>query len=153
MNEYDLFVDRLLAQCSGGKSELDSYLEEAVLCRSDDFDILLWWKANSSKYPILALIARDVLAIPVSTVASESAFSAGGRLISTQRSRLHTKTVEALMCTQSWLLNHVSEEEDLSALPWDTVCTTNEDEDPDLNKALAELAIASDADSDDEFQI
>ncbi|CAN1338227.1 Putative AC9 transposase [Linum perenne] len=105
--EYDQFVNRLLAESSGGKNELDSYLEDNVLRRSDDFDILNWWKANATKYPTLALIARDILAIPVSTVASESAFSAGGRLISTQRSRLHTKTVEALMCTQSWLLNHI----------------------------------------------
>ncbi|CAN1336552.1 Zinc finger BED domain-containing protein RICESLEEPER 2 [Linum perenne] len=107
MLEYDQFVNRLLAESSGGKNELDSYLEDNVLRRSDDFDILNWWKANSTKYPTLALIARDILAIPVSTVASESAFSAGGRLISTQRSRLHIKTVETLMCTQSWLLNHI----------------------------------------------
>ncbi|CAN0830002.1 Zinc finger BED domain-containing protein RICESLEEPER 2, partial [Linum grandiflorum] len=79
----------------------------AVLDPSVDFDILNWWKANSTKYPTLSLIARDVLAIPISTVASESAFSAGGRLISAQRSRLHVKTVEALMCTQSWLLDQV----------------------------------------------
>ncbi|CAN0830004.1 Zinc finger BED domain-containing protein DAYSLEEPER, partial [Linum grandiflorum] len=90
-----------------GKNELDTYLEDKVLRRSVDFDILNWWKANSTKYPTLSLIARDVLAIPISTVASESAFSAGGRLISAQRSRLHVKTVEALMCTQSWLLDQV----------------------------------------------
>ncbi|CAN0829998.1 Zinc finger BED domain-containing protein RICESLEEPER 2 [Linum grandiflorum] len=107
MTEYDKFVDILLASSDSGKNELDTYLEDKVLRRSVDFDILNWWKANSTKYPTLSLIARDVLAIPISTVASESAFSAGGRLISAQRSRLHVKTVEALMCTQSWLLDQV----------------------------------------------
>jgi len=36
-----------------------------------------FWKKDF-KYPILRMIARDILAIPVSTVASESAFSMGG---------------------------------------------------------------------------
>ncbi|KAK3182997.1 hypothetical protein Dsin_030283 [Dipteronia sinensis] len=57
------------------KSKLDAYLEEKILPNTIDFDIFIWWKANGSKYPILAWVARDVLAIPVSTVASESAFS------------------------------------------------------------------------------
>ncbi|KAH9686208.1 BED-type domain-containing protein [Citrus sinensis] len=59
------------------KSELDTYLEEEDKT-TPDFDILMWWKVNRSRYPILSEIARDLLAVPVSTVASESAFSAGG---------------------------------------------------------------------------
>ena len=69
---------------------------------TSQFDILSWWKNNQGKYPILAKIARDFLAIPVSTVASESAFSTGGRHLSPHRSRLHPSTVEALVCTQNW---------------------------------------------------
>lgn len=42
----------------------------------------------------------DILA---STVASESAFSTGGRVIHCYRSRMTTDTVEALKCTQNWL--------------------------------------------------
>ncbi|KAF7150585.1 hypothetical protein RHSIM_Rhsim02G0186500 [Rhododendron simsii] len=57
------------------KSELGKYLVEASEDDSDKFDVLRWWKLNSSKYPIVSQMARDVLAIPVSTVASESAFS------------------------------------------------------------------------------
>jgi len=70
---------------------------------NDKFDILKWWKDNSSKYPILSQIARDVLAIPVSTVASESAFSTSGRVIDPYRSSLAPNTVEALICTQQWI--------------------------------------------------
>ncbi|KAL8556221.1 hypothetical protein ACS0TY_003862 [Phlomoides rotata] len=58
---------------------------------------------NSLKYPILQLVARDVLAIPISTVASESAFSTSGRFVSPHCSRLHHDTLEALMCSQDWL--------------------------------------------------
>ncbi|KAK9280991.1 hypothetical protein L1049_003882 [Liquidambar formosana] len=74
-----------------------SYLEPP------DFDILSWWKSNGLKYPTLQAIAKDILAIPVSTVASESTFSTSGRLVSPHRSRLHPKTLEALTCAQNWL--------------------------------------------------
>ncbi|KAI8536369.1 hypothetical protein RHMOL_Rhmol10G0251700 [Rhododendron molle] len=85
------------------KSELQKYLAEASEDDSDKFDVLRWWKLNSSKYPIVSQMARDVLAIPVSTVASESAFSTGGRVIDPYRSSLSPKTVEALICTQQWI--------------------------------------------------
>ncbi|CAN0876612.1 Putative AC transposase [Linum grandiflorum] len=62
-----------------------------------------WWKVNSSKYPILAMMARDVLAIPVSTVASESAFSTGGRVLDVFRSSLSPLVVESLICAQNWI--------------------------------------------------
>ena len=89
------------------KSEFDRYLEELVLPRSEDFDILAWWKTNGSKYPILQMIARDILSIPVSTVASESAFSTGGRIVNPHRNRLRSNTLEALMCGQNWLAANV----------------------------------------------
>nr|XP_028963422.1 zinc finger BED domain-containing protein RICESLEEPER 2-like [Malus domestica] len=85
------------------QSYLDLYLGEKVLPRTQDFDILSWWKTNGIKYPILHQIARGILAIHVSTVASESSFSTGGRIISPHRSRLHSSTVEALMCSRDWL--------------------------------------------------
>jgi hypothetical protein len=65
------------------KSDLDNYTSRTLLKWKDgeSFDILSWWKAHSRKYPILARVARDVLAIPATTVASESAFSSGGRVV------------------------------------------------------------------------
>ena len=60
---------------------------------------------NELKYPTLQAIARDVLAIPISTVASESAFSIGGQILTSHHSRLHYTTLEALMCSKSWLWN------------------------------------------------
>jgi len=58
---------------------------------------------NSSKYPTLARIARNFLAIPTSTVASKSAFSTGGRVLDKFRSSLSSRIVEALICAQDWL--------------------------------------------------
>ena len=36
---------------------------------------------HALKYPILASMARDVLPVTASTVAAESAFSMGGRIV------------------------------------------------------------------------
>ncbi|KAI3750895.1 hypothetical protein L2E82_21794 [Cichorium intybus] len=94
---------------SGGMTELDNYLREKLLPKDMELDLLVWWKTNGFKYPTLQRIAKDILAVPISTVASESAFSTSGRLISPHRSRLHPKTLEALMCAQSWLLNEIRE--------------------------------------------
>ncbi|XP_043810645.1 zinc finger BED domain-containing protein RICESLEEPER 2-like [Manihot esculenta] len=87
------------------KSDLDCYLNESihVVDEKDEFDILLWWKLNSNRFPILSHMARDILAIPISTVASESAFSTGGRVLDSFRSSLTPKVVEALICAQDWL--------------------------------------------------
>ena len=61
------------------KSELDKYLLESSEDPDvEDFDILMWWKMNSSRYRVIFQISCDVLAIPVSTVAFESAFSMRG---------------------------------------------------------------------------
>ena len=84
-------------------SELDKYMADAPLRISGQFDILAWWKNQVDEYPILSQIARDLLAVQVSTVASESAFSAGGRVIDPFRSRLDPEMVEALVCTKDWV--------------------------------------------------
>ncbi|GAB2282089.1 hypothetical protein Dimus_039514 [Dionaea muscipula] len=79
------------------------------------FDILKWWKLKGmNTYPTLALVAKDVLAIQVSTVASESAFSTGGRVIDAFRSSLTPKLVESLICLQNWLRN-----EDISNIEYE----------------------------------
>lgn len=59
------------------KSELEMYLEEPRFPRTTDFCILHWRKVDNAKYPILAKIARDVLATPTTIIASESSFSIG----------------------------------------------------------------------------
>ncbi|WRX12583.1 HAT [Theobroma cacao] len=82
------------------KSELEKYLSlnEPDATDSDDFDVFIWWKLNSHRYPTLALLAHDVLAIPPSTIASESAFSTGGRVLDAYKSSLMPKMVQALIC-------------------------------------------------------
>lgn len=68
---------------------------------NSNFDILNWRKVNSTKFPILAQIARGVLAILITTVALESAFSTRGRVLDPFRSSLALKTVVASVCSQN----------------------------------------------------
>jgi hypothetical protein len=106
---------------TSSKSELEKYLSEENEEQSNKFDILGWWKINSTRFPVLSRLARDVLAVPISTVASESAFSTGGRILDDFRSSLTPFMVEALICTQDWLkrapsIPNEEEEEELTKL-------------------------------------
>ncbi|OMP08157.1 putative Zinc finger, BED-type [Corchorus olitorius] len=90
------------------ESDLDAYLLEACFIHPgdpDQFDALEWWKANSLRFRILSQMARDILVIPITTVASEAAFSAGSRVIDTYRASLAPKTVQALLCGGDWCRN------------------------------------------------
>lgn len=60
-------VDTLV---EGHNSHLKIYLEEFKLDRRLDIDILQYWKDNQSRFPQLALMARDILSIPITTIAS-----------------------------------------------------------------------------------
>ncbi|KAH0711371.1 hypothetical protein KY289_007330 [Solanum tuberosum] len=101
------------------KSELERYLKEDQEPEHDDFDVLSWWKVNAPRFPILSELARDVLAIPISSVASECAFSTGGRILDRFRSSLTPKCVQSLVCAQDWLRkepNSICVEESLEYL-------------------------------------
>ncbi|CAI9293329.1 unnamed protein product [Lactuca saligna] len=63
------------------KSQLEMYLDEPRSDICEDLDVLSFWKAHQYRYPELTSMARDILSILVSTVASESAFSNGGRVL------------------------------------------------------------------------
>ncbi|XP_070056654.1 zinc finger BED domain-containing protein RICESLEEPER 2-like [Nicotiana tomentosiformis] len=82
------------------KSELDRYLAEDIEPEIYEFKILKCWKINVPRFSILAEMARDVLAIPISSVASECAFSTGGRILDSFRSPLTPKLVQSLICLQ-----------------------------------------------------
>ncbi|KAG2706224.1 hypothetical protein I3760_05G094400 [Carya illinoinensis] len=88
------------------KSDLDVYLEEYVYICSEDsdlhFDALEWWKVNDLKYRILSKMARDILSIPITTVASESTFSAGGRVIDPYHASMSVEPVEMLLYGADW---------------------------------------------------
>ncbi|KAL4589975.1 hypothetical protein LXL04_002888 [Taraxacum kok-saghyz] len=112
-DEVEMDIEQLMTKlfemdmgsCEGNlnKTELDKYLGEDREAMDVNFDILKWWGINKCRYPVLSKMARDVLAIPVSTVASESAFSTGGWVLDSFRASLTPRMVEALVYTQDWV--------------------------------------------------
>ena len=87
------------------KTKLDKYLNEDCepFIKLVNFDILNWWKVNSTRFPMLGSMASEVLAILVSTIASKSSFNAGGRILDPYQSSLTPRMVKVLVCTQDWL--------------------------------------------------
>ncbi|KAG4941802.1 hypothetical protein JHK87_045673 [Glycine soja] len=101
LTDFDAYIMETTSQQT--KSELDQYLEESLLPRVPDFDVLAWWKLNKIKYPTLSKMAQDILSIPVSTVAPDSVFYSKSKEIDEYRSSLRPETLEALVCTKDWM--------------------------------------------------
>ena len=80
-------------------NDMDRYLsvETIPIEDNEDFEILEWWKKQQIRYPVLSIISHDVLTVLVSTVASEAAFSAGGRVVSKKRCNLSPDAIEAVV--------------------------------------------------------
>ncbi|XP_024158467.1 zinc finger BED domain-containing protein RICESLEEPER 1-like [Rosa chinensis] len=93
----DLWNKQLEGEAVVVRREVDRYLLDPIEKPQDNenWKILDWWRVNGSKYPNLQAVARDVLAIQVSTVASESSFSTGKRVIDPHRSSLTPRIVGA----------------------------------------------------------
>ena len=66
-------------------------------------DVMAWWRRNRRAFPTLAMMARDVFAVPVSTVPSESCFSSANRILSDKRSKLGPHVFERLVCLKDWI--------------------------------------------------
>jgi hypothetical protein len=94
------------SQLNAPGAELDLYLEErnVIVASNQDFNILSWWDINSPRFPSLSKFARVLLMIPMTSVSSESAFSTGGRVLDNHQMRLNEESVEALLCTQDWIM-------------------------------------------------
>ncbi|KAM3320331.1 zinc finger BED domain-containing protein DAYSLEEPER-like [Capsicum chacoense] len=103
LEEFDVFENQ--SELGRNKTQLDLYLEEPKLDRkaNPNLDVLAYWKENSARYPELSLMARDVLSIPITTVASESTFSIGGRIIGKFQSSILPTNAEARLCARDWL--------------------------------------------------
>lgn len=64
-------------------NELQSYL--SLPGSPDGVDVLDYWKKNANLFPTLTMMARDIYAVPISTVPSESCFSSANRILTDKR--------------------------------------------------------------------
>ncbi|KAM0041071.1 putative transcription factor/ chromatin remodeling BED-type(Zn) family [Helianthus debilis subsp. tardiflorus] len=86
-----------------GRYKITSYSHTMTSEEYNNFDILSWWKSKESEFPILATMARDILTVQASTVASESVFSLSGRVLSIRRTRLTPESLEMAICLKDHL--------------------------------------------------
>jgi hypothetical protein len=101
------------------QGEIDHYLSDDLVPFTENFNVLDWWKVARKRYPPLRKVAEDIFAIPVTTVASESAFSISGRKVNEHRSCLTSCMLEILMCYQDWLRNKYKGEQMIHVLNTD----------------------------------
>ena len=103
---YDAHSQKRSRSTSNPYLELDAYLTshfEYDVQEFEAFDILRWWSRRTPTFPIVARIAREVLACPVSTVAVEQAFSMGGLVLDDRRSRLTVEHLENQCLMDDWV--------------------------------------------------
>lgn len=100
---FDTYLQET-TQNEGSKSDLDKYLEEPLFPRNaPGFNVLNWWRVHTPRYPILSMMARNVLGMPMSKASLDSASNTGGRVLDRDWSSLKPATIQALMCSQDWI--------------------------------------------------
>ncbi|GJX53855.1 zinc finger BED domain-containing protein RICESLEEPER 2 [Tanacetum coccineum] len=89
-SEYERYV----------QSDFVSHLSTKELA---GYNVLGFWKTKESTFLVLSHMAWDVLSIQATSVASESAFSRSGRVLSIRRTRLTPGSLEVCMCLKDHL--------------------------------------------------
>ena len=82
-------------------NELECYCLAKM--KHNNIDVLHYWKNSANASPTLAMMARDIFAVPVSTVPSESCFSSANRILTDKRSKLGPTVFERLVCLKDWI--------------------------------------------------
>ncbi|KAK0131543.1 Zinc finger BED domain-containing protein 1 [Merluccius polli] len=77
------------------EEEVNSF--RAVDCTPLDADPLRWWKTHEHLYPHMAMLARRYLAVPGTSVPSESVLSTVGDIVTSSKSVLSTENVDILI--------------------------------------------------------
>ena len=92
--------DIFLKHCSSGEygrsqNELAQYLQESrAEARQEP---VAYWHVNSKRFPVLSRMARDILAFPATSCATERMFSNCRDHLGVRRNRLNEEIFQALM--------------------------------------------------------
>ncbi|GJS50285.1 zinc finger BED domain-containing protein RICESLEEPER 2 [Tanacetum coccineum] len=120
----------------------------------ESYDVLGFWKTKENQFPVLSRMALDILSVQASSVASESAFSTSGRILSIRRTRLTAESLEMCMCLKDHLDAHERRQHTTPLeLPLDVEEGVFNDE-VQMNEAtqLTDQEITLDASSDGSFE-
>jgi hAT family C-terminal dimerisation region len=80
-------------------AEISSFRKRAPLAHStaEPGNPLQWWMEREAQFPILSKLARQVLAIPATSAASERVFSQAGQIARAARNRLDVGNASQLV--------------------------------------------------------
>nr|GEU81986.1 zinc finger BED domain-containing protein RICESLEEPER 3 [Tanacetum cinerariifolium] len=92
------------SRVSGGGESNDPLAKSVCVC---NFWSLGFWKAKESMYLVLSRMAMDIISVQATSIASKSAFSTSGRVLSIRRTRLTLASLKMCMC----LKNHLDAQE------------------------------------------
>lgn len=106
MAEFDTCTEPVVTPAD--MSEFKMYLNyDFVRNMSQDeranINLCTWWRSQRKQHPVLSAMARDLLAVQVSSVPSERAFSAGKRVMTDKRKSTNKDTLEMCVCLKDWL--------------------------------------------------
>lgn len=86
---------------SSVEEELEKYLTSTSVVQDEEKDdILSYWREHQKLFPLIASIARDVLAIPASNTSVERLFSSCKNTVTDKRTRLGAEKLNKLMFLQ-----------------------------------------------------
>jgi hAT family C-terminal dimerisation region len=99
LGQFAEFMDVVNATDEVQPDELVRYTEmKAPSVDADQgIDILLFWKEHQNEFPLLAKVARRILAIPASSAASERLFSRAGRVLEERRAKLSSANADKIL--------------------------------------------------------
>ena len=83
--------------------ELKYYLRSPLKDRRQWINKLDWWRNNEAQYHVLSRLARDILNVSMSTVASKSAFSQGRQQLRDNRHSLRSNAMNVLVYLRYWI--------------------------------------------------
>lgn len=93
-SDLKFLYGNIITDNNGISIQFQNYMAEPQL--RFDLNAFEWWKLKENKYPALAELAKQYLAITGTSVSSERYFSTVGNIVISKRTCLLTKNVNML---------------------------------------------------------
>lgn len=68
---------------------------------SSDWNVLEFWKEYKGRFPLMTQLAKQIFAIPATSAAAETNFSAAGHILCAKRAQLNPCSLEAMLVIRS----------------------------------------------------
>lgn len=99
---FDLALEGVLGKRAHREEDVDDLEKWISLPSVSKLQPLEFWSQYHSQFPVLAAMARDILAVPATSASSERVFSKTRGFIPYQRNRLSPKKIAHLILLESW---------------------------------------------------